>query len=102
MTVLSTGLVLVLLASGLGVAIWVSRLKGQALFWMKRHAEAVTRLSREQVRGQRYLAQRRRAEAQLAGLRKDYEELLQKMETGALCDADGIAALLRRVPADDA
>ena len=102
MTYLLTGLVLVLLAVGLAMAIWVSRLKDQAQHFLTLHARAVGQLSRQEVRADQYLAQRRRAEAQLAALRKDYDELLQTVESGAACDADGIAALLRRVPANDA
>ena len=102
MTYLLTGLALVLLAAGLAMAIWVSRLKDQVQHWMTLHARVAGELSLQQLSAERCLAQRRRAESQLAGLRKDYDELLQKVESGAVCDADDIAALLRRVPPNDA
>ena len=102
MTYVLVALVLGLLASGLAVAIWVSRLKDQAFHWMTLHARVAGELSRQEARADQYLAQRRRAEAQLAALRKDYDELLQSLESGVSGDADGIAALFRRVPAQGA
>ena len=102
MTYLLTGLVLVLLASGLAMAIWVSRLKDRVFHWMKLHAQLAGELSRQKLRAETSLAQRRRAEAQLETLRKNHDELLQTVESGALCDADGIAVFLRRVPDSDA
>ena len=98
MTYLLSGLVLLLLAAGLGVAIWVSRLKDRAQHFMTLHAQVAGQLHRQKVRAERYRAQRRRAESQLAVLRKDHDELLQKVASGAACDADGIASLFRRVP----
>jgi len=95
-------LVVLLLATGLGLAIWISKLKDQVQHWLVLHARAVNRFTQQKQRAEQYLAQRRRLEAQIRGLREDHEHLLQKVESGALCDAGGIAAELRRVRPDSA
>ena len=99
---LLAALVVLLLAAGLGLTIWVSKLKDQTQHWLVLHAQAVNRFTQERQRAEQYLAQRRRLEEQLRGLREDHEQLVQKVESGALCDAGGIAAELRRVRPDNA
>ena len=101
-TYLLAALAVLLLAAGLGLAIWVSKLKDQVQHWLVLHARAVNRFSQEKEKAARHLAQRRRVEEQLHVLREDHEHLLQKVESGALCDAGGIAAEFRRVHSDDA
>ena len=102
MTYVLAALVVLLLAAGLSLAIWISQLKDHAQHWMVLHAKAVSRFQHERQRAERFLADKRRVEEQLRVLREDHEHLLQKVESGALCDAGGVAAELRRVRPDSA
>ena len=102
MTYMLAALAVLLLAAGLSLAIWISQLKDQAQHWLVLHAQAVNRFTQEKQRGEKYLAQRRRLEEQLQSLREDHERVLQKVESGALCDSGGIAAELRGVRPDNA
>ena len=102
MTYVLAALAVLLLAAGLSLAIWISQLKDQVQHWLVLHARAVNRFTQEKQRAEKYLAQRRRLEEQLQVLREDHERVLQKVESGALCDAGGIAAELRRVRPDSA
>ena len=102
MTYVLAALIVLLLAAGLSLAIWISRLKDLAQHWMVLHAKAVNRFQHERQRAERFLADKRRVEEQLRVLREDHEHLLQKVESGALCDAGGVAAELRRVRPDNA
>jgi uncharacterized protein HemX len=102
MSYVLAALVVLLLAAGLGLAVWVSKLKDQVQHWLVLHAQAVNRFTQEKRRAEEYLAQRRRLEEQLRVLREDHEEFVQKVESGALCDAGSIAAELRRVRSDNA
>ena len=102
MTYVLAALAVLLLAAGLSLAIWISQLKDQVQHWLVLHAQAVNRFTQEKQRAEKYLAQRRRLEEQLQVLREDHERALQKVESGALCDAGGIAAELRGVRPDNA
>ena len=102
MTYVLAALAVLLLAAGLSLAIWISQLKDQVQHWLVLHAQAVNRFTQEKQRAEKYLAQRRRLEEQLQVLREDHERVLQKVESGALCDAGGIAAELRGVRPDNA
>ena len=102
MTYVLAALVVLFLAAGLSLAIWVSQLKDQVQHWLVLHAQAVNRFTQQKQRAEQYLAQRRRVDAQLRLLREDHDRVLQKVESGALCDAGGIAAELRRVRPDNA
>lgn len=102
MTYLLAALVVMLLAAALSLAIWISKLKDHAQHWMVLHAQAVNRFQHERQRAERFLADKRRVEEQLRVLREDHEHLLQEVESGALCDAGGIAAELGRVRPDNA
>ena len=102
MTYVLAALVVLLLAAGLGLAIWISQLKDQAQHWLVLHAQAVNRFQNERQRAERFLEEKRRVDEQLNTLREDHDRVLQKVESGALCDAGGIAAELRRVRPDNA
>ena len=70
MTYLLGALVVLLLASGLGLSIWVSKLKDQVQHWLVLHAQAVSRFTQERNRAVQYLTERRRLEDERARARR--------------------------------
>jgi hypothetical protein len=92
------GLALVFLGAGIGLTIWVAKLKdaisGLEVALGNRNAiwiEAGNQIS--SLRDERAVLQ-----AQLEVLRGKYNEVLTKIESGAYCSADDIAAALRGGP----
>lgn len=87
---------LVLLAAGIGLAIWVSRLKDQLQEQMVKDAATANTLFVERTKRAMAEAERDQLVSQLSFLQEQHERLVQQVENGALGDAAGIAAELRR------
>jgi hypothetical protein len=95
-------LAFVFLAVGIGLAVWVARLKDEVRVWADRAAGLVLDLQRTAGRANTADVNCRRLTWQLEAVRSEHEALLRKVEAGELCDASGIALELRRLQDNDA
>jgi hypothetical protein len=95
MTWLVGGLALAFLAASIGLAIWIAKLKDDNAGMIKSMNEAKRRASLLKLNEQRYKREAEILNDQLKVLRTQHAKLLDKIQDGSLCGADGIADALR-------
>ena len=93
-------LALIFLIAGVGLVTWVSRLKDGMQSWSVKHAEVSQRYLKERRRAEAFLAEKKRLQYQLDTLRSNHEKVLHKVHTGVHCSSDSIADKLRNMPQD--